>query len=70
MAKMNAKIKMSYLNYLFTDYPDEEFETEATGYKSIFYDEGCENNTAAVNDRRGYRGYASRGRPGRGLVGR
>ena len=65
---MNAKIKMSYLNYLFTDYQDEEFEAEATGYKSIFYDEGYENNTAAFNDRRGYRGYASRGEPGRRFV--
>ena len=69
-AKMKESFKKSYLIYLFTDYPDEGFEAEATGYESIFYDEGCEYTTAAFNDRLEYRGYASRGTPGRGFGGR
>ena len=68
-ARKNAKIKKTFLNYMSIDYPDEQFEGEATGYESIFYDEGDEHIAAAFNDRRGYRGYASSGRRGRGFGG-
>ena len=50
--------------------PDEQFEGEATGYESVFYDEGGEDIAAAFNDRREYCGYALSGRPGRGFGGR
>ena len=53
-----------------TEYPDEHFEGEAAGYESVFYDEGGEDIAAPFNDRRGYRRYASSGRPGRGVGGR
>ena len=69
-AKKNARIKKSYSNYMSTDYPDEHFEIEAAGYESVFYDEQGEDIAAAFNDRRGYRGYASSGRPGKGFGGR
>ena len=69
-AKKNERIKKSYSNDMSTDYPDEHFEGEAARYKSVFYDEGGEDSAAAFNDRRGFRGYASSGRPGRGFGGR
>ena len=69
-AKKNATIKKSYSNYLSTEYQDEHFEGETAGYESVLYDEGGEDITAAFNDRRRYRGYASSGRPGIGFGGR
>ena len=69
-AKKYARIKKSYSNYMPTDYPDEHFEGDAAGYESVFYDEGGEDIAATFNDRHGYRGYASSGRPGRRFGGR
>lgn len=69
-AKKNARIKKSYSNYLSTDYADEQFEGEATGYESVRYDDEGEDIAAAFNDRRGYRGHALSDRPGRKFGGR